>query len=252
MPAPRPYSILNDSYTSDKALVAATIDEALGQFNHLHDQNLAIDLLRTVFSHPSFTHENGGMHHEQFEFLGDAVLSLWITDKLCSLYPDVREGKLSKMRSSLVNEKILATLSRDLSLADFILVGKGEWKQKTHEKDSVLANTFEAILGALYRQGGVEMAARFLNKVFENKDHYFDLKNLEQFDVKSKLQELCLEKFKLLPRYESVEMTQDKKVFFETSLFIGEKLITKAVAPSKKEGELLCAQQCLTNNLTAL
>ncbi|GEM_PF-555287 len=252
MPAPRPFSILSDSYDGDQPLIASAIDQALGQFNHIHDLNLSDDLLRTVFSHPSFTHENGGNHHEQFEFLGDAVLSLWITDKLCTLYPDVREGKLSKMRSSLVNEKILATLSRELKLSEFILVGKGEWKQKTHEKDSVLANTFEAILGALYRQGGVEMASRFLNRVFDKNEKYFDLKNLELFDAKSKLQELCLERYKSLPRYESVEQVQDKKILFETSLFIEEKFITKATAPSKKEGELLCAQECLTNNLTTL
>lgn len=252
MPFPRPFTILQDSYAADQAVIPGTIDESFGQINHLYNLNLTIELLRTVFSHPSFTHENGGKHQEQLEFLGDAVLSLWVTDKLCALYPDVREGKLSKMRSSLVNEKILAGLARELEFADFILVGKGEWKQKTHEKDSVLANTFEAMLGALYTQSGLAGASQFLNRVFNNKESYFDLKNLEQFDAKSKLQETCLEHFRLLPRYESEEKTLDKKIFFETSLYVGEKFITKAQGLSKKEGELLCAQQCLTNNLLAL
>lgn len=252
MPAPRPYSLLSDSYSADKSVTLTALDESLLQFNDDFNLSLDIELLRTVFSHPSFTHENGGKHHEQLEFLGDAVLSLWMTDKLCTLYPDVREGKLSKMRSSLVNEKTLAALARDLKLSEFILVGKGEWKQRTFDKDSVLANTFEAILGALYRQGGVSSASQFLAQTFKDKDHYFDLKNLEQFDAKSKLQELCLEKFKQLPRYESAEKVEDKKVYFETFLYIGERLLTSASATSKKEGELLCAQKCLNDNLTAL
>ncbi len=252
MPAPRPFSLLSASYSTDKSVPVQELNDSLQSFNHDFNLDLSVELLRTVFSHPSFTHEHGGKHHEQLEFLGDAVLSLWTTDKLCSLYPDVREGKLSKMRSSLVNEKTLSSLAREINLSDFILVGKGEWKQKTHEKDSVLANTFEAILGALYRQGGVDLAAKFLSQTFTNKDHYFDLKNLEQFDAKSKFQEMCLEKYKTLPRYESVEKSEDKKVLFETSLYIGEKLLATAVAPSKKEGELLCAQKCLNDKLTAL
>lgn len=252
MPFPRPFSVLRDSYEAQAALNSELLDQSLIQFNEINQTNLDIHSLRTVFSHPSFTHENGGQHHEQLEFLGDAVLGLWIADRLIHIHAGEREGKLSKMRSSLVNEKILASLGRDLSLQDFILVGKGEWKQKTFERDSVLANTFEAILGALYKQGGLKPASEFLTRVFEGKDHYFDLKILEQFDVKSKLQELCLEQFRLLPSYTSLELQEDKKVMFETSLYIGERLITKARAPSKKEGELLCAQQCLIQNLTAL
>ena len=252
MPFPRPFSILRDSYENNASLELSTIESSLNEFNKLYEINLTPSALKTVFSHPSYAHEFGGKHHEQLESLGDAVLGLWIADKLCSLHADEREGKLSKMRSSLVNEKVLATLGKDLALQEFILVGRGEWKQGTFEKDSVIANTFEALLGALYRQGGVEASSQFLERVFKGKEQYFDLKNLEQFDVKSKLQELCLEKFKMLPRYESEEKSIDKKVFFETSLFLGDKFITKATAPSKKEGELICAKQCIDKNLLAL
>lgn len=198
-----------------------------------------------AFIHKSFSHEYGVSHQEQLEFLGDAVLQLLLTEELYQRFPAEAEGRLSKLRSSIVNETSLAKLARGLKLSELILVGKGEYKKNLFDQDTVLADTFEAMLAVIYRKQGMDFTRKilfrwidqFLPGVFEN--------NLENFDWKSKLQEATLGKYKSLPKYTSQERGQE----FLIELWIEGKKITEGVFPNKKAGEKELAESVIKNGL---
>ncbi len=123
-----------------------------------------ISLLRQAMTHRSFVNEHSGAewkHNERLEFLGDAVLNLSLSTMLLDQYPDLPEGHLSKIRAGQVNEKKLASLSLQLGLGAYLLIGKGEERTGGREKPSLLADTFEAVLGAIYLDGGFNAALIF-------------------------------------------------------------------------------------------
>lgn len=198
-----------------------------------------------AFIHKSFSHEYEVAHQEQLEFLGDAVLQLILTDELYQRFPNHPEGHLSKLRSSIVNEKSLAMIARGLKLNDLILVGKGEFKKDLFDQDPVLADTFEAMLAVIYRKNGLEFTrALFFRWLEENRPGVFE-NDLESFDWKSKLQEATLAKYKTLPRYTSSDAHQG----FLIELWIEGKKVVEGIFPNKKAGEKELAENVIKNGL---
>lgn len=246
MSHPRIHETLKALFESkDKSLLG-------GLFSHADFQAFALRIgskltaqeISSAFIHSSFSHEFGMKDQEVLEFLGDAVLGLVITEKIVSLYPALAEGKLSKMRSFLVNESSLSKLSRKLHLEELIVLGKGEFMKKTNEQDAVLADTFEALVAVLYKYEGLEFVRDFiLNLFLTTNPEAFRMENLESFDAKSKLQEWSLKKYKKLPVYKA-EARGDE---FLVELFIDDKFISSDVFRSKKSGEKALAENFLKN-----
>ncbi len=195
-----------------------------------------------AFTHASFEHEFKVPHQEQLEFLGDSVLQLLTTEELYKRFPEIKEGILSKVRSSVVNEESLAALARYLELGPLLLIGRGEFKKQSFDQDSVLADTFEALLGVIYLFYGLTKVNEIFFKTLNSVNpEALSLDGLKDFDSKSKLQELSLAKYKTLPKYVAKEI-QDK---FEIELWINEEFKLKGIFSSKKTGEKELAKQMI-------
>ncbi len=216
------------------------------EFMSLHGLTLARRDLVTAFIHTSFAHEYEVTDQEQSEFLGDSVLQLILTEELCRRFPSENEGKLSKMRSTLVNEKTLSTLSRLLGIENLILAGKGEFKKNMTALESVQADTFEALLCQVYKHHGLLFTKNLVLKWYEKfLPEAFDLTILESFDVKSRLQEKSLARFKKLPRYTSEARGEQ----FEIKIWINDELAAAGVFSSRKNGEKELAQIVLDKGI---
>lgn len=216
------------------------------EFLSKEELTIPVDALVIAFTHTSFAHEYNVPHQELLEFVGDSVLQLIVTDEIFSRYPGEKEGKLSKLRSSVVNEKSLAALARSLQLHELILVGKGEFKKRLHEQETVLADTIEALICQIYRFQGYDMTRKkVLNWMSENLPEAFELKALEDFDAKSKLQETTLALYKTLPKYQS----RVHESGFLVELLINEKVVSQGVYSSKKLGERELARRALKEKL---
>lgn len=217
---------------------------------------LSTERLFQVFSHKSFTHENQGfeLNNERLEFVGDAVLDLIISEKIFSRYPDKSEGELSKLRSSLVNEKSLARVSDSIGLGSYVLLGKGELKLTGFEKSSILSDTFEALLGGIHLDHGFEQVKRTLEELltYLSERYQWDFLNAESlvnFDAKTKLQEITMKDFKEIPRYVVEEVKTSKQPQYEVKIFIKDQLISSLAGSSKKGTMQALAQKVINENL---
>lgn len=205
------------------------------------------DLLEESLSHSSFVNEQsspGNKDNERLEFLGDAVLNLIIGHILIKRYPDLKEGDLSRIRASLVNETSLAKIARKINLGAFIKLGKGEIKSDGHEKNSILADTFEAVIAAIYLDGGFD-------KVFNViETHFSFLLPSEPFtaaipDYKSRIQEIIQGKEKLTPVYSLIEeIGPDHDKTFRVMIKAGD-IVTEGIGKSKKLAEQDAARKGL-------
>lgn len=161
-----------------------------------------VKLLVAAMTHSSYANEqqDGAEHNERLEFLGDAVLELCISEELYRLFPDTREGVLTAMRSRLVNQKTLATLARNIGLEKNIILGRGEEAQGGRERDSLLSDAFEALLGAIFLDGGFEAARTVVRGLFEG---FWPKRETgpKGKDGKSRLQEVMQHLFKARPVY---------------------------------------------------
>ena len=210
-----------------------------------HDLDIPSSALTLAFTHTSFSHEYEAPHQELSEFFGDAVVQLIVTQELMKLYPKEKEGSLSKLRSSIVNEKTLARVATYLKLNDLILVGKGEFKKELHLQDAVLSDTLEALMAKIFEHQGLSVAsAKFLGWLRAASLDSFNIDNIHHYDVKSKLQEATLAKYKTLPRYNS----DASKEGIHVTLWLNEILLAEGVFTSKKIGERELARQVLENN----
>ena len=172
---------------------------------HLKIEYQFIDhaLLEQALTHRSVSKS---INNERLEFLGDSVLSLVVTEYLYRTFPDISEGKLSRLRASLVNQRSLADISRGIGLGDYIKLGGGELKSGGYRRDSILSDTLEAIIGAVYLDGGFEQASKsvlflyrnLLNKIADKIDQ--SLK-----DAKTQLQEILQSRQIQLPEYRVVQ-----------------------------------------------
>ena len=167
-------------------------------------------LLDLAFTHSSFSKIN----NERLEFLGDSVLNLVITKYLFENYPELDEGKMSRVRSNLVNQETLSSLSKNLELQKNIKLSTGEEKNKWKRKKSILSNTFEALIGAIYLDSNLDVVLDYIKKVYgELLTNVNLIKNTK--DPKSVLQEYCQGKFLPLPNYNTTEV-KDRINAFET------------------------------------
>lgn len=202
-------------------------------------------LLRQAMTHSSYTNErkiNKEPHYERLEFLGDAVLELVSSEFFYHKYPDMPEGKLTKTRASAVCEQALAIPAKELELGKFIRFSKGEENTGGRERESIIADAVEAIIGAIYLESGYEKAKAFVERFILN-----DLEKKQLFyDAKSVLQER-LQHFKMpSARYEMVgESGPDHAKVFEVALYIGDELKSHGKGKSKKMAEQQAAYEAL-------
>lgn len=202
--------------------------------------------------HRSFAHENPHLRqtdNETLEFLGDAVLGLAVSHLLLERFPNLNEGDLSRLRSSIVNERELAKLSLGLKLGEFLRLGKGEELTGGRMKPSLLADTLEAVLAAIYLDGGLEATIHLVRRLFHGyleaeKDE--DALKIWDKDYKTQLQELTQARFKLAPAYVlEIEAGPDHDKTFEVSVALEGRILARGSGKSKKEAQQQAARQAL-------
>lgn len=206
------------------------------------------NLLREAFTHRSFLNESkekGLAHNERLEFLGDAVLELVATDYLFRKYPNETEGDLTAYRSGLVNANTLSDVALKLNLGDFLLLSKGEAKDKGKARQYILANTIEAVLGAIYLDQGYEVAEQFIAKnVLPLIDEIVE-KGLWQ-DAKSSFQEKAQDVYGVTPTYKvQEEIGPDHDKQFRVGVYLENEMIADGIGRSKQEAEQAAAKKGL-------
>jgi ribonuclease-3 len=198
-------------------------------------------LLTTALTHPSAANP-GEPHYERLEFLGDAVLDLAIADLLMRRFPEAKEGGLSKDRASIVNGRTLANKAVEIGLAARLRLGKGEEKSGGRAKTSILAASFEAIIGAIYWDGGLAPAQSVVERLFAD-----DIGgDAVERDYKTELQEISYRKFRTQPVYELVAARgPDHAKRFTTRIQIGGRELGVGEGASKKQSEQAAAREAL-------
>jgi ribonuclease III len=213
--------------------------------NELDYQFKDIRLLREALQHSSYVNEQSDpalQDNERLEFLGDAVLDLVITHILMNHFPQTREGELSRMRAAIVNESQLAAVAQRLNLGQYLLLGKGEALSRGEEKSSILADALEAVIAAVYLDGGLKNAFDVIERQFSRVISQVG-ERLAAEDFKSRLQELVQVRFKTIPHYTVIaESGPDHDKTFEIRLSIGTFLTTHGTGKSKKAAEQVAAQ----------
>ena len=211
-----------------------------------------INLLKEALTHRSYLNENPSWgkdflssHNERLEFLGDAVLELIVTEVLFKDYPNSAEGELTSIRSALVNYQMLADVSREIVLSDYILLSRGEAKDTGKARDVILANAFESLIGAIYLDAGYEVVGKFINSFVMKRVAEVMEKELYR-DPKSFLQEIIQEKMKITPTYDVIsEKGPDHAKIFRIGVYFGDKLIAEGEGLSKQEAEVEAAKNAL-------
>lgn len=207
-----------------------------------------IALLREAFTHRSYLNEHRGTnmkHNERLEFLGDAVLELVMTEYLYAKYPEEPEGRLTAYRSALVNTDSISAAASDWDMNEYLLLSRGEAKDVGRARLYILANTFEAVIGAIFLDQGYESAKGFIARSLFNKLDNIVGKRLWQ-DAKSRFQEEAQERSGITPNYEVLKETgpdHDKR--FEVGVYIGSELISSGTGASKQDAEQIAAQSAL-------
>jgi ribonuclease-3 len=207
-----------------------------------------LHLLDVALTHRSYSNEirdPGLSDNERLEFLGDSVIALCISDILIAKFPTLQEGDLSKLRASVVNEHSLAKLAPLFSLGDYLLLGKGEEASGGRAKTSILADAFEAVIGALFLDGGYDQVFPLIKNIFdplltrgiEESDHR---------DYKSRLQKFCQKEYNTIPRYEHMgKYGPDHDTVFEVRISIEGKIEATGSGRNKKMAEQDAARKAL-------
>ena len=202
-------------------------------------------LLKQAVTHTSYANQNrgSGPFNERLEFLGDAVLSLISADFLYKKFPSMAEGDLTKLRSSLVCTASLSEYARRIKLGDYLLLGKGELATGGNERDSNLENAFEALIAAVYLDGGIDKARRFVLRFLDDsvETHHISFK-----DYKTKLQEIVQESHEETLNYViTKESGPDHDKRYEVEVHLNSNVIGKGKGRSKKQAEQEAAKQAL-------
>ena len=204
-------------------------------------------LLQQVFVHRSYLNEHRAFpldHNERLEFLGDAVLELIVTEYLYKTF-DKPEGELTNWRSALVRGEMLSQLAQQIGMGDYLLLSRGEQKSQGKARQLILANAFEALIGAIYLDAGYEAAVRFitthvisqLERILEEGRH---------IDAKSDLQEKSQEQLGVTPTYNVLESTgPDHDKTFVVGVYFGDRLLAKGTGSSKQRAEQAAASEAL-------
>ena len=204
-----------------------------------------ISLLNEALTHSSYANEHGKTRvdcNERLEFLGDAVLSAVVARHLYETMPSVEEGELSKHRAALVCESSLAVFARDIGLGEYILLGKGEAKSHGEKRDSILSDCFEAVIAAIYLDGGMDAASRFIHKHVLGEKLAADAAR----DYKSELQEVIQQNPEEKIKYVHVgESGPDHNKVFTVEVWLNSNVIATAAGRSKKAAEQNAAAEAL-------
>lgn len=217
---------------------------------HLGHQFHDPELLRRALTHRSFYSENRATssgHFERLEFLGDAVLDLVLSETLMKAYPQVDEGTLSKWRASLVNETTLADVARQIDLGPHLLLGRSESSQRSELRPRLISSAFEAVLGALYLDAGLEVARDFIERQFSSLIEKLDMKNEFAADFKTRLQEWSQKHFRCVPEYRLVSSEgPDHARKFTYEVFVNEQRLGIGSGNSRKSAEQDAAREALS------
>lgn len=208
------------------------------------------NLLKQAFTHRSYLNENPSLaleQNERLEFLGDAILEMAITEYLYKKYPKKTEGEMTALRAALVNSITLSEVAGELNVGDFLLLSKGEAKSLGKARQYILANAFEAIIGAVYLEHGYEKTFGFLEKnLFGKIEEVIEKKSW--IDAKSLFQEKAQEIESVTPSYKVLsESGPDHEKVFVMGVLLGDKLVSEGKGASKQEAE----QDAARNGLKA-
>ncbi len=208
-------------------------------------------LLVQALTHKSFSNEQAGysLHNERLEFLGDAVLELVVSDWVFCHYPDIPEGGLTRIRAEVVSEKGLTRIAKELSLGEGLRLGKGEHKGGGREKASLLSDALEALLGAVYRDGGFVNAYAVIEKIFTREIQQSALQRYGS-DYKTCLQERLQAQYGALPEYTLTQVAgPDHERVFSMEVYFAGKLLGKGEGSSKKSAEQKAAAVALDHQM---
>lgn len=229
-------------------MLQPSLDDAQKRIGYTFSQPRLLEEALTHKSHVNETRQKDRKHNERLEFLGDAVLTLIMSEHLALMFPDSPEGELSKMKARLVSEASLARAARRIELGGLLRLGRGEELTQGREKPSLLANALEAILAAIYLDGGLEAARTFILRTFapELQDPREQEGPAGMQDYKTQLQEWCQKQFETLPQYVTVrESGPDHQKTFEVHLMIQGDVRGIGIGRSKKEAEQMAAKEAL-------
>lgn len=207
------------------------------------------DLLQEALTHRSYLNENQTWrlpHNERLEFLGDAVLELTVTEELFHRYPDEDEGKLTALRAALVNYQRLFSIARGIDLGKYLLLSRGEAEDNNgRAREVILANAMEAVIGAVYLDGGYAAAKRLINELVMN--HLDEVLRGKLYkDAKSLLQEKAQADARITPVYRVLEERgPEHEKIFRVGVYFGERLMAEGEGASKQEAELEAAKKAL-------
>lgn len=205
------------------------------------------NLLRQALTHRSYINENPSWdvdHNERLEFLGDAVLELVVTEYLYRNYPNP-EGEMTNWRAALVNATILAGISNEFNLNDYLMLSRGESKDTGRARHYILANAMEALIGAIYLDGGYEPAKVFIDKFIITKLPEI-IEEGTYRDSKSMFQEEAQDRVGITPTYDVLEeWGPDHARNFRVGVFLGTEMIASGEGPSKQEAQQQAAQEAL-------
>ncbi len=206
-----------------------------------------VGLLQRALTHRSWAFENGGVEpNERLEFLGDSVLALVVTDEIFHAHPDEQEGRLAKVRAAAVKTGSLAEVGRELGLGRFVRLGRGEADSGGASKESILADTLEAVLGAVYLDQGFATAYDLIQRLFGER-----LAGLAErgaaLDYKTSLQELTAARYEVLPRYEVSDVGPDHDKIFTATVAVDGEVVGRGEGGSKKRSEQRAAREAYRN-----
>jgi len=242
-----------------KEITPKKLKDLMQQINH---QFTNTNLLKIALTHRSATFQKdfrmtdnktnhspygsiNNQNYERLEFLGDAVLDLAISTILMQKYDLLNEGELSKIRAALVNEKILASIARRINLGSYVLLGKGEELSRGRDKDSILADSLEALLGAIYLESGFETSTKIISKLFDSQLKE-NPRNYLTIDYKTNLQEIAQQLWHEAPVYTLISQSgPDHNKTFTIDISLQGKSISQGEGKSKKEAAQIAAKEAL-------
>ncbi len=222
----------------------------MGVEQFLKDNNIPwnnLKIYKEAFTHPSYANERhkNARHYERLEFLGDAVLQLYVSRHIFNLYPNKPEGKLTTLRSKLVREESLARFARELKIGNYVYLGLGERNNGGANRDSVLANVFEALIGAVYSDLGEDEVLKILNRTIFK--HVTDVDYDDITDYKTTLQELIQADSRKTVIYKLLEAKGPSNApTFTISVMMGDICLGVGTGSSKKRAEQKAAKAALS------
>ncbi len=197
---------------------------------------ISASLLSQALTHSSYAYEKGGADNERLEFLGDSILGYLVADAVFKDHPDLPEGELTKLKNAVVSAQALATAATQLQLGEYLRLGKGESRTKGRKKPNILADAFEAILGAAYLSSGIDSAKsiveRFVLPLLDNPDAIREMADPKTTLVE-RVQKLGLGEV----RYEVTGDGPDHQMIYSAKCFVGEALVSEGQASTKRSAE---------------